>query len=106
VLLPNGEIAYTRASKWSVDSAGQILSVDGLLMEPAITIPEDATEIMVSPEGLVTVKIAGQDETEDVGQIELVRFVNPAALGPWAKICSWSLRQAALPFRAFRAAKG
>ena len=85
VLLPSGEIAYTRASKWSVDSEGQILNVDGLLMEPAITIPEDATEIMVSPEGLVTVRIAGQDETEEVGQIELVRFVNPGGLRAMGK---------------------
>ncbi len=85
VVLPNGQIAYTRASKWDVDSEGQVLNVDGLLMEPAITIPEDATEIMVSPEGLVSVKIAGQDEAEEVGQIELVRFVNPGGLRAMGK---------------------
>lgn len=85
VVLPNGQIAYTRASKWAVDSEGQVLNVDGLLMEPAITIPEDATEIMVSPEGLVSVKIAGQDEAEEVGQIELVRFVNPGGLRAMGK---------------------
>lgn len=85
VVLPNGQIAYTRASKWGVDSEGQVLNVDGLLMEPAITIPEDATEIMVSPEGLVTVKIAGQDDAEEAGQIELVRFVNPGGLRAMGK---------------------
>jgi len=85
VLLPNGEIAYTRAGNWNVDADGQVVNEDGLLLEPAIVIPEDATEIMISPEGLVTARIAGQEEAEEIGQIELTRFVNPGGLRAMGK---------------------
>ena len=80
VLQPNGEVAYTRAGSWNLDGEGQVVNTDGLLIEPAILIPEDATEIMISPEGLVSVKIDGQPEPEEIGQIELARFVNSGGL--------------------------
>jgi flagellar basal-body rod protein FlgG len=80
VLLPNGEIAYTRAGNWNIDGDGQIVNDDGLLLEPAIVIPEDATSIVITPEGLVTVNIDGQPESEEVGQIELARFINSGGL--------------------------
>lgn len=80
VLLPNGDIAYTRAGGWNMDGEGQIVNVDGLLLEPALVIPDNATEIMISPEGLLSVRIAGQQEAEEIGTIELARFVNPGGL--------------------------
>ncbi len=80
VLQPNGEVAYTRAGSWNLDGEGQVVNTDGLLIEPAILIPEDATEIMISPEGLVSVKIDGQPDPEEIGQIELARFVNSGGL--------------------------
>ena len=80
VLQPNGEVAYTRAGGWNLDGEGQVVNTDGLLIEPAILVPEDATEIMISPEGLVSVKIDGQPEPEEIGQIELARFVNSGGL--------------------------
>ncbi len=80
VLQPNGEVAYTRAGGWNLDGEGQVVNTDGLLIEPAILIPEDATEIMISPEGLVSVKIDGQADVEEIGQIELARFINPGGL--------------------------
>lgn len=82
VLLANGDIAYTRAGGWQIDADGQIVNADGLLLEPAIVVPDDATEIMISPEGLVTATIGGEEEedAEELGQIELARFVNPGGL--------------------------
>lgn len=80
VLMPNGEVAYTRAGGWNLDGEGQVVNVDGLLIEPAMLVPEDATEIMISPEGLVSVKIEGQADVEEIGQIELARFINPGGL--------------------------
>ncbi|MBQ9574291.1 MAG: flagellar hook-basal body complex protein, partial [Synergistaceae bacterium] len=53
---------------------------DGYLIEPAITIPENAMEIQLSPTGVVSVRVADDTALEEVGQIELARFVNPAGL--------------------------
>ena len=85
VLLPNGEVAYTRAGSWNLDGEGQIVNSDGLLIEPALLVPEDATEIMISSEGLVSVTIDGQTDVEEIGQIELARFVNPGGLRAMGK---------------------
>jgi flagellar basal-body rod protein FlgG len=80
VAMPDGTIGYTRAGAWQVDGDGQIVNHNGLLLEPAITIPEDAIEVMLSANGAVSVKVAGATETQEIGQIELARFINPAGL--------------------------
>jgi flagellar basal-body rod protein FlgG len=80
VTMPDGNIGYTRAGAWQVDGDGQIVSHDGLLLEPAITVPEDAVSVMLSSDGTVSVKLAGQTATQEIGQLELARFINPAGL--------------------------
>ncbi|PIE54699.1 MAG: flagellar basal-body rod protein FlgG [Dethiosulfovibrio peptidovorans] len=80
VVMPNGEIAYTANGEWNKDGDGQIVNVDGYLLEPAIVIPDDATEITISSTGQVYIKQPGDDTNQEVGQIQLVRFVNPAGL--------------------------
>lgn len=80
VTMMDGNIAYTRAGAWQVDAEGQIATHDGLLLEPAIVVPQDAVEIMLSPDGLVSVKLAGETESQEIGQLELARFINPAGL--------------------------
>jgi flagellar basal-body rod protein FlgG len=80
ITMPDGNIGYTRAGAWQVDGDGQIVSHDGLLLEPAIIIPQDAVDIMLSPDGTISVKLAGQTATQEIGQLELARFINPAGL--------------------------
>ena len=80
VTMQDGNIGYTRAGAWQVDGDGQIVSHDGLLLEPAITVPQDAVSVMLSSDGTVSVKLAGQTATQEVGQLELARFINPAGL--------------------------
>ncbi|MDR1049387.1 MAG: flagellar basal-body rod protein FlgG [Synergistaceae bacterium] len=80
VTLQDGTIGYTRAGAWQTDGDGQIVSHDGLLLEPAMIIPEDAVSIMLSPDGTLSVTLAGQTATQEIGQLELARFVNPAGL--------------------------
>ena len=72
IIRPDGTIAYTRDGSFQIDAVGQLCTSDGLLLQPQITIPQNATEINITPDGNVSVKI--------VGQIQLVKFQNPTGL--------------------------
>ncbi|MDQ1154069.1 flagellar basal-body rod protein FlgG [Brevundimonas sp. SORGH_AS_0993] len=80
ISLPSGEKAYTRAGNLQVNPEGQMVTDDGYLLEPAITIPQDATKVSISKSGLVQVTQAGQPAPTTVGQIELANFFNEAGL--------------------------
>ena len=80
VNMGNGQIGYTRGGSWQIDNEGQIVNEDGYLLEPAITVPNNAQEIQLSPTGVVSVRLAGEIELQELGQIELARFINPTGL--------------------------
>ena len=80
ILKSDGSIAYTRDGTWKRDSTGRIVNNEGNPLEPEITIPPEATSIVVSGTGEVGIKMPGSTATEMVGQIELTRFLNPAGL--------------------------
>lgn len=77
---PDGTIAYTRAGAFKRDSQGQIVNSEGYVLQPAIRIPEDAVSISIGSDGSISVTVAGQTAAQQLGQIELARFVNPAGL--------------------------
>lgn len=79
-LQSNGDVAYTRAGTFKLNSEGQIVTSDGLLMEPNITIPMDSTAISIGTDGTVSVLQAGQADPSEIGTIQLARFINPAGL--------------------------
>jgi flagellar basal-body rod protein FlgG len=80
VLMPSGETAYTRAGNLSVNDQGQLVTDDGYLIQPAITVPQDAVDVSISKAGQVQVTKEGQAEPEIAGQIELATFINEAGL--------------------------
>jgi flagellar basal-body rod protein FlgG len=80
VQMDGGQIAYTRDGSFKRDAAGQMVTSDGYIVQPGINIPNDATEIIVAQNGTVSVRQAGAPEINQVGQIQLVRFANPAGL--------------------------
>ncbi len=80
VTLPSGETAYTRAGNLSTNDQGQLVTDDGYLIEPAISIPQDATDIVISPTGQVQVVQPGSAQPNQVGVIELATFFNEAGL--------------------------
>ncbi len=80
VTMSNGEIGYTRGGSWQIDDQGQIVNEDGLLLEPAIVVPNNAMEIQLSPGGIVSVRLADETQLQEIGQLELARFINPAGL--------------------------
>jgi flagellar basal-body rod protein FlgG len=78
--LPDGETTYTRQSVYQVNENGEIVTPQGFLLQPGITVPEDTLDIVVNTSGEVLAKIADQVEYENLGQIELATFINPAGL--------------------------
>jgi flagellar basal-body rod protein FlgG len=79
-LRPNGEIAYTRAGAFKLDSQGRIVTSDGFPLEPEIVIPTDALSISVGTDGIVSVLQPGNVNSQQIGQLRLVNFANPAGL--------------------------
>ena len=80
---PTGDICYTRTGAFSCNANGNLVlgsAGTGRLLEPPITIPEDATAITISPEGIVSVRQQGNSQMSQVGQMQLARFINPAGL--------------------------
>jgi len=80
ITMPNGEIGYTRDGTFQINADGALVNAQGYLVEPTITIPADATDVTISEDGLVQVKIAGQTATQQVGQLQLVTFQNDAGM--------------------------
>jgi len=80
VQLDDGTYAYTRDGGFKMDATGQLTTTDGFIIQPQITIPEDATEINITPDGRVSVKTPGNANHTEVGTLELAKFVNPAGL--------------------------
>ena len=80
VLLPSGEIAYTRAGNFTVDNVGNLVTADGNPVQPGITIPPDALTITVGNDGTVSVTTPGQQQPAQVGTIQLATFQNPGGL--------------------------
>ncbi len=78
--LPNGETAYTRASVYQLNENGEIVNPQGYRLQPGLNVPEEAIDIVVNASGEVLVKIADQVEFDNIGQIELAKFINPGGL--------------------------
>jgi flagellar basal-body rod protein FlgG len=77
---PDGTQAYTRAGALQTDGEGRIVTPEGEPLDPAITIPPDATGIAIGSDGTVSVTLPGQQDPVEVGQITLAAFVNPGGL--------------------------
>ena len=78
--LPNGDEAFTRTGSFQISPDGDLVTGDGFLVEPGINIPDDAVGVTVNADGEVLVDLDGQIAAQNVGQIELARFPNPAGL--------------------------
>ena len=77
---PDGTTAYTRDGSFELDSQGRLVTASGNLVQPGITIPQNATSVTINPQGQVSVTLPGQTATTNIGQIELAMFINKAGL--------------------------
>ena len=78
--LPSGETAYTRDGTFALSPEGVIVTADGFVLNPGITIPANATDVTINANGEVLAKIDGQIQPQNVGQIQLAIFANETGL--------------------------
>jgi flagellar basal-body rod protein FlgG len=80
VELPDGGFAYTRSGSFQLSPEGVLVTADGYTVNPGITVPQDAIQVSINQEGMVSAKLAGQTEETELGQFELATFVNENGL--------------------------
>ncbi len=80
ILLPDGQIAYTRDGQFQLNADGDIVNPDGYTLEPNINVPEDATNITIGKDGTVSAVTNDQSAPVNLGEITLVNFINPQGL--------------------------
>lgn len=77
---PDGTIAYTRAGNFYRNNEGTLVDTQGDQLIPAITIPPNATDVTITQYGVVNATVPGQQNPQQLGQIQLATFVNPGGL--------------------------
>jgi flagellar basal-body rod protein FlgG len=80
VAQPDGTIAYTRDGNFNLDNAGQIVTSSGQLLQPAITVPANASSVTIGQDGTVSVELQAGGGAQVLGQLQLARFINSAGL--------------------------
>ena len=80
VLLPDGRTAYTRDGSFELDAQGRIVTAQGYVVQPGITIPNNASGLTINAQGQVSVSLPGQTAPTQVGQFDVSIFINRAGL--------------------------
>ena len=81
VILPDGQIGYTRDGNFHLNADGKLVTGSGNVLTPEITVPSDTLEISIDPEGRVSGRTAGAPDTStQFGQLNIHRFVNPSGM--------------------------
>jgi flagellar basal-body rod protein FlgG len=76
----DGETLYTRAGSLNTNANGEIVTIDGYLVQPAITVPANTIDVHINQSGQIFAHVGGQTEQQLIGQITLANFANPAGL--------------------------
>jgi len=85
VIQPDGTFAYTRDGSFKMSVDRELVTANGMQLQPAITIPQNAESISIGEDGTVSIQPFGNAEEQVVGQLLLTRFVNYAGLEPMGK---------------------
>jgi flagellar basal-body rod protein FlgG len=80
VQMPDGRTAYTRDGSFERDAQGQLVTADGYLIDPGITVPQDARDVTINKQGVVSGTLTNQTGPTTFGQLQLSRFVNKTGL--------------------------
>ncbi len=77
---PDGGFGYTRDGAFRLNADGFIVTTTGLRLGSELSLPSDTDSINIGQDGIVSVLLSGDSAPEEIGRLELVRFVNPAGL--------------------------
>jgi len=80
VQLPDGRTAYTRDGAFKLDSEGNVVTSDGYKLLPNVTLPADTVQVSIGNDGIISILEAGQTQMQQIGQIQIAKFINPAGL--------------------------
>ena len=80
ILQPDGTTAYTRAGSFQLSPTGEVVTADGFVVQPGVTLPQNTVGVTVNPSGQVLAQVAGQTTPQTVGQLQLANFANEAGL--------------------------
>jgi flagellar basal-body rod protein FlgG len=82
ILMPDGSFSYTRDGSFKMDAQGRVVTPQGNVVQPGITIPQNSTGISINSQGQVSVTVPGSTTSTILGQLTLTRFLNEAGLQP------------------------
>ena len=82
ISMPDGTTAYTRDGSFKLDSQGRVVTSNGLPVAPGLTVPPDTKAISIAQDGTVSVTVAGNAAPQQIGQLTMSSFINPAGLEP------------------------
>jgi flagellar basal-body rod protein FlgG len=80
IQMPDGTLSYTRDGTFNINAEGTVVNVNGYALEPQIDVPELTNQITISSDGIVQATLFGDPTPQELGQIDLVDFINPAGL--------------------------
>jgi flagellar basal-body rod protein FlgG len=80
IQLATGDLAYTRDGAFHTNADGNLVTADGYLVDPGITVPPDAQQIHIASDGIVTISKDNQSAAEQIGQLQIARFANPSGM--------------------------
>lgn len=80
VTLPDGSTGYTRDGSFKLNSEGQLVTSNGYLLDPPITVPAGSNKLVISADGRVQVTAQGATEPTELGIIQISDFINPQGL--------------------------
>lgn len=84
---PDGTIVYSRAGDFFKDSTGRLVKNGGLILDPQLTIPNNALEVSIDQNGVVKAQMPNESVLRELGQIMIARFNDPSKLMPIGNNC-------------------
>jgi flagellar basal-body rod protein FlgG len=82
ILMPDGTFSYTRDGSFKMDAQGRIVTSQGNVVQPGLTIPQNSSGISINTQGQVSVSTPGSTTPTVLGTLSLTRFLNEAGLQP------------------------
>jgi flagellar basal-body rod protein FlgG len=80
IQMPDGTLSYTRDGTFNINAEGTVVNINGYALEPQINVPELTNQLTISSDGIVQATLFGDPTPQELGQIDLVDFINPAGL--------------------------